>query len=652
MTAYTVPVNYQDADREWVPIDNTFVDAPGSTYAVENAANAYTAMLPSGASTTPVRFVVGDQWVTMRLQKADAAPVVDGEVATYNSVQDAAEVRYTATGAGLKEDIVLSAPPVADLAFSYLIDASAELSPQIADSGAIEFRDTSDEAVVSVPLGVMSDSADQPAYSNGVDYDLVSTQSGWRLTVTPSYEWLTSPSRVYPVTVDPSLVLGPAATDCWIRSDSPNQGYCGNGSDYLRVGQTSGGASFRSLLKFDAAAVPADSVISDANLQVYLDSSQSASILATDYAVYRAGLNFDASATWNSAGAAGGWTGGNPSGSAMGTLSLSGTSSGYRAFSGLDDVVQGWADGSLPNRGLVLKQQHEGVVNTLWFYSSSTSTSNDGKRPKLNVTYTLSAPSTDAIGDASADGPEDAALLQDEGVLADEEMVSWVENQLEADDDPAVVRRGCVDPQGNPCPEPKSKYLTPVNHREGAGNPCTPGADGCTPLGHPSYTCSAAATRNMVETFTGVDKGEAWFAAQFDLRPVGLEGIKHISKTLRQGWKDAYHHTWVKRTPDSAVAYQARVITDINKGFPVVQNVRTEYLPYFGGHSLKHYNMAYGYDRTDKSVAIAEEWDPYFTWGVVSDDYKNGNPYGLHANVPRAKAFEAVHHSVNHAIVF
>ena len=128
MTAYTVPVNYQDADREWVPIDNTFVDAPGSTYAVENAANAYTAMLPSDASTTPVRFVVGDQWVTMRLQKADAAPVVDGEVATYNSVQDAAEVRYTATGAGLKEDIVLSAPPVADLAFSYLIDASAELT--------------------------------------------------------------------------------------------------------------------------------------------------------------------------------------------------------------------------------------------------------------------------------------------------------------------------------------------------------------------------------------------------------------------------------------------------------------------------------------------------------------------------------------------
>lgn len=83
LESFTAPVNYQDEQGEWQPIDNTFVDVPGSAYAVENAANAYSAQIPADASTTPVKFTVGNQWVTMRLHGADSAPVVEDNEVTF-----------------------------------------------------------------------------------------------------------------------------------------------------------------------------------------------------------------------------------------------------------------------------------------------------------------------------------------------------------------------------------------------------------------------------------------------------------------------------------------------------------------------------------------------------------------------------------------
>lgn len=83
---------------------------------------------------------------------------------------------------------------------------------------------------------------------------------------------------------------------------------------------------------------------------------------------------------------------------------------------------------------------------------------------------------------------------------------------------------------GDPCSGYPSAY-TAVGwgftlHKEGGGNPCTPGTTGCTSIGHKTYTCAAASTRNMVQAMTGTDYGEYWFETREHISPsIGLPNI-------------------------------------------------------------------------------------------------------------------------------
>ncbi len=190
-----------------------------------------------------------------------------------------------------------------------------------------------------------------------------------------------------------------------MNQSSPTTFYCGNPSSFIRVGRTDTSTSSkkRGLLDFDVSSIPATALITDASISLYLDTSQTATTAAADYAFHTAGKAFD-SANWNTAGSAGSWTGGDPGAAAYGTKNLSGTgASGYRAFTGMSPLVQGWVDGSIPKRGLVLKQVGEGTANTLYFYSSSTATTNNNKRPYLNVTYT-NPPSSPSLSISSCRG--------------------------------------------------------------------------------------------------------------------------------------------------------------------------------------------------------------------------------------------------------
>ena len=131
LEAFTTPINYEEPDGEWRSIDNELVEAPGTAYEVENAANSFTAQIPADGSSTPVKFAVEDEWVTMRMHGLDAAPQVEGATATFEQVADADQVTYEVQETGLKESIVLDAPPAngEPLSYRYTLSASAGLTP-------------------------------------------------------------------------------------------------------------------------------------------------------------------------------------------------------------------------------------------------------------------------------------------------------------------------------------------------------------------------------------------------------------------------------------------------------------------------------------------------------------------------------------------
>ena len=393
LQSFTEAVNYQDASGTWLPIDNALVDSPGTLYDVENAANSFTAKIPADASTTPVRFENLGQWVSMQMHGLDNEATIEGEVATFNDVTKAASVTYTVVGEGLKENIVLNTPPSTSepLKYKYTIKAAAGVTPRTTFNGGIEFLNSERQLVAALPPGTMSDSADLPTVSTGIQYDMVPTDVGWTLTMTVDSGWLRDPAREYPVLIDPSLTNQPATKDCWLQSASPNTSGCTN-NDYLRTGRSDGTHRYRSILDFSIISVPDEAEVNTAAVGLYLDTTKSYSSAQTEYSLFATSKKFDNGATWNTSGLNGGWSGGSPTGAAMATKSLGGSGpSGYRIFSDtlLKSQYQKWIWNRETKTGLLLQQSGDPVNNILYFASSSAISANNGKRPYLTLNYTF-----------------------------------------------------------------------------------------------------------------------------------------------------------------------------------------------------------------------------------------------------------------------
>jgi hypothetical protein len=196
------------------------------------------------------------------------------------------------------------------------------------------------------------------------------------------------------------------------------------------------------------------------------------------------------------------------------------------------------------------------------------------------------------------------------------------------------------------CVQPTAVYLSAVNYKEGSGNPCTPGTTGCSSIGHKYYTCAAASTRNMTATLTGTAQSELHFENALQIsKSDGLLGISHIPSVLNSEYPS--YGTWKAYAPTSSSDYLSRVVTDVRSyGQSVIQNIQTSKLPYFSGVSLTHYDVVYGFDTRANTVAIAEEWDPEWTFGSLPSKYKT-NPFGLHQLVASSAGYSAVHASPN-----
>lgn len=412
----TVPVNYLDpASDTWKPIDTTLVDDPGASYAAQNDAAAYTAQIPENAATTPVRFSAEGAWVSMKMDGLTGAPAVDGSTATFVQVEgrpEVAEVSLSTTSTGLKEAIVLNAAPEDEAVYTYTVRTSPGVVADLTDSGTIDFTDpqrpqagpSGDGVLFSIPVGNMVDSAaPEPAYTDQVDFDLQpNADQGagvWTLSVTPDAAWLNDPARVYPVTVDPSVVTGRSVRDCWLQAGSPTVSRCGDNSRFVRVGRADG-ARHRAVIDFDLSMIPPTGEITASELQLTQDPAQFSGSGSAEIGFYRAGKLFNTNASWSSSGASGAWTGGDPLTSPGSTFSYN-PNIGTTENPNVTAIVKGWMQGHFPNNGFLLRAIDESASRQVSFYSSSTDPLNVGKRPTLKVTYDEGELSTKQAGDRS-----------------------------------------------------------------------------------------------------------------------------------------------------------------------------------------------------------------------------------------------------------
>ena len=354
-----VPLNYQDAKGAWQSVDTTVRPVAHGAFTAADETNTFQTYFSPNAGSL-VRLQAGGASVQLGADGAStSAPKLKGSSVSYPGAWTGTDLTYQVGPAGLKESLVLTKAPATGPSYSFTLSVAA-LTPKQNPDGSIAFYGTeSPQPVLTIPAPYMTDSKADGSSPYGKAYSTQVKQSmTWEaatrtlhVTETPDAGWLAAPARVYPVTVDPTIVIAPTpstAANVMISADGPTSNY--DTSWRLSVGTTTTGAS-RALIKFPMPSVPAGTTITSADLQLYYDQTFTTGSTAVPLQALQANAAWDpTTATWNSASGIGG--------PVVGTATKAANVQDVWNDFTVTSAVQAWLNGSA-NNGFVVKAASE-----------------------------------------------------------------------------------------------------------------------------------------------------------------------------------------------------------------------------------------------------------------------------------------------------
>lgn len=186
-------------------------------------------------------------------------------------------------------------------------------------------------------------------------------------------DWVLDYAEEKTQTVQPHFNLG---NDAYVYQESPAANF--GAEDYLYVGGEIAKKFYRTYLQFGLSTVPATAVVTEAEVGVFFEAT-SAAIPAVmgAHKVLSSWDNDDVDWAHQPD-----WTATPES-----TVSVPAVQTQDFVYWDITDLVQGWVDGSIANRGVLLKDTDENTVKA-WkrFYSANEDIHTDW-HPKLVVTY-------------------------------------------------------------------------------------------------------------------------------------------------------------------------------------------------------------------------------------------------------------------------
>ena len=273
---YDTPVNFENAQGDWEPIEEGLEEAPGGE--IINGASSVGVSLPSDLEEGPARLSVGDQWIASKLlaTETESADLSEG-AAVYESPGADTAFKYTTIPTGLKEEIELEGPS-SQSSFRYELTASPALAASLAEDGSVVFKDKDGQVVASLPRPTVTDGGSVAEASDHVSYQLAPRSEGaWLLTVVVGAEWLEDSDRSFPVRIDPTMTAEQPSLDCVIGGKSGQEGWidCADwGRSNLLAGYNAELNStedgwYRSLMYLPTAEIPHGADVSSAELMLY-----------------------------------------------------------------------------------------------------------------------------------------------------------------------------------------------------------------------------------------------------------------------------------------------------------------------------------------------------------------------------------------------
>jgi RHS repeat-associated protein len=387
----TGPVHYKDSTGAWQNFDTTLVPVnPSGTY-VQNAAGPDRVQLPADLGAAPVLIQTSAGNASFELAGAlHTSRTVHGSAATYQGVFNGVDANYAAVPEGLKESLIITAPPAQTPVFMFNLVTGSLTLRQLADGG-IEARDVSGKIQFAISAPWMHDAANAQSPVGATSGDVAVALSGgsgsYQLSYTPNAAWLNDPSRRYPITLDPSLVYTYAyggEYDDQINNCAPTYNY--HTYTYLPIGSTPySGPCYspsRAMIQFQNIPV-GGTVAYAAGLQLYQYANTNGGgspIYAEPAALYSDGTAWTSTGvTWNN----------RPNttcdyGCPV-AYTLGSTAPNWVTWT-VTSIVQAWETGAYPNAGFEMIGYENGCspsCNEEFFASDNYATTY--QRPQLTI---------------------------------------------------------------------------------------------------------------------------------------------------------------------------------------------------------------------------------------------------------------------------
>jgi RHS repeat-associated protein len=325
------------------------------------------------------------------------APTRSGLTVTYPDAATDTDLQLVVTPGGVKTNLVLRSASAPRSYRFHLSDPRGLVgSPEQLPDGSFRFsRDLGD----GYHLGLTAATAYQPSQIDpeigpGVDRSSASQTvtragDGWDITLAVDSEWLAG--KAFPVVLDPSPTFvaggpGTPGVDCHLVSGtSASTSFCV--SDWREVGfNTAVSKIERTLVMFGMSTIPANAVVSSADLDLYLYSTNGPTG-AVPVRAHRVTSGWNQGATWNANGGGTAWAGGAyDSGTTLATTNV-GLAAGHYHWALTPGAVQNWISGAAANYGVLLKVVSETTHGVLRFNSAQHADAS--RRPRLTITYNV-----------------------------------------------------------------------------------------------------------------------------------------------------------------------------------------------------------------------------------------------------------------------
>ncbi|MGA0569051.1 PA14 domain-containing protein [Rathayibacter sp. KR2-224] len=346
------PLNVKNSSGSWVPVSTKVVTDP-STGGLTVHDNPVTPRFSKTGAGDQYSVSSGKYRVSFALSGAkhvaeSQAPLVDrvasGGAAdssvSYQNVLPDTDLAYQVQPGGVKETLVLAAPPTSSSpSWSWRIKAPGlELSKD--QVGDIEFRDAAGQLEFVTPTPAMEDSSavagKRGAAITNVPTVLKSLGGGnWLLTLTPSSSWLQDSSRIYPVYIDPSTASSAAENAYSYESN----GTVLTGVAYVGNSRAAGDTYWRTVTTFNYEQLFGYHVLGAEIEEWYLNNGTTNQTAGNVF--WASAFNYNGVGPWLSGI----------------TISAGGNGYGYATDAGLTNQISSWVNAGSSGNYLMLSGQ-------------------------------------------------------------------------------------------------------------------------------------------------------------------------------------------------------------------------------------------------------------------------------------------------------